>query len=189
MKTFLPCVFALLLLLPAPSPARAEDVPACACAGKAFKQRFRSADAVFTGTVQDIVFVKNSGKGGGGRWNKSLLQADPPITVTLTVDTAYKDTFGKKIFTLNTSLTKYTCSGYPFVKGKGYLVFAYKKKDAHGDTTSLYSFPAGTYEVGGLCGGTREIEKAGDELELLTPEKAPPPAEKTQDVPEEEKHE
>lgn len=170
MKTTLP-ILALALLLAA-FPARADDAPvsACSCTPRAFAARFQGASAVFTGTVREIEVQDKLTKKGNGRWSKTLMQADPPVTVTLDILTPYKGVGQKKTFTLNTSLTKYTCSGYPFTEGRDYLVFAYRRDDPGTESTSLYGFPPDTYEVGGLCGGTKEIEKAADDLARMKPE-------------------
>ena len=125
------------------------------------------ADAVFTGTVRDIVPAQDPIKKSGGRWARRLPQADKPILVTLDVDTSYKGAEKGKPFQLHTSMAHYTCVGYPFKKGQGYLVYAYLHDAEREDRPSLYDYPPGTYDVAGLCGGTTEIEKAGEELNKL----------------------
>lgn len=163
MKTLF-CLFAVFFLA---LPALAEGPPPCACAERRIVRRFAEAEAVFIGTVRNIAPFDEVTRGGGsGKWNKNLPQADRPVAVTLRVDHAYKGAEGSA-FTLHTSLTQYTCAGHPFVKGGQYLVFAYRRNIGESDTTSLYSFPDGTWEVGGLCGGTKRIEAAAADLKWL----------------------
>lgn len=158
MRTFF--VLAVLFLLSAP--ALAAEAPACQCTEKALDQRIAAADAVFAGAVVEIRESKDF---------RRFPKADPPVVVTLKVDEAYKGVKGKESFQLHTSLTRHTCTGHPFEVGKMYLVFAYKRADMAHDFTALYRFPAGTYDVGGLCGGTKLFEKAGQDLKSLKPEK------------------
>lgn len=144
--------------------------PACACAERPIEARYRDATAVFTGTVKSIRPDEAilGAIAGGGTWNKRRPQADAPVVVDLEVDRMYKGKAQKdNMFVLHTSLTEYTCSGHPFVEGKGYLVFAYVQDEAWEDRTSLYTFPSGTFEVGGLCGGTKDISKAGADLAAI----------------------
>jgi hypothetical protein len=151
-------------------PASADDgvPPPCTCLERPVEARFRDATAIFTGTVQDIVAQDQVTRGRSGRWTKRLIQADLPVAVTLNVDKAYKGVAAdKKDFTLHTSLTQYTCAGYPFKKGESYLVFAYRRGDTGTDSAALYSYPPDTFEVGGLCGGTKEIGKASADMDWM----------------------
>jgi hypothetical protein len=174
MKTLF--VLAGIFFLTFAVPARAGDPPPmpCGCTEKAVSVRFHDADAVFTGTVREIASENTVIRKGSGRWSKRLMQADPPVTVMLDIDKSWKGVPAKKTeLTLHTSLTKYTCAGYPFEKGRKYLVFAYRREESQHDDTTLYSYEPGTYEVGGLCGGTKEIEKADDDLAHIKAEDPP----------------
>jgi hypothetical protein len=157
--------FTLLFLASlAPAPARAEDppLPACACTEKSFDVRYDHADAIFAGTVTGIAPVRAFARNG---------QSDPPVEVTFAVDEAYKGLGGAKTFTLHTSLANKTCTGYPFRKGAQYLVFAYRRGDFEYRPESLYRFPEGTYDVEGLCGGTKAFSTAAaEDLRRLKPE-------------------
>jgi hypothetical protein len=157
-KTCIAMMLSAAFFISGLQPVLAADPRACACLGKSLDVRWEDATAVFTGTVQEIASPKNFPK---------KERTDPPIIVTLSVDKAYKGTEGKETFTLYTSLTQYTCTGYPFEKGKQYLVFAYQRQKDHADPSSFYHFHTGTYDVGGLCGGTKELESAAEDLQAL----------------------
>lgn len=149
--------------------AKDNPFPACACAERPFSARQRDATAIFTGTVTEILpdqEILDAPK--GGTWNKRTPQADIPVRVTLAIDKVYKGVAeADKDFILHTSLTEYTCAGHPFEAGKGYLVFAYVQDAKREDRTSIYSFPSGSYEVGGLCGGTKELLDAREDIGQL----------------------
>jgi hypothetical protein len=140
-------------------PAAAEDTR-CACTEKSFAARWTEADAVLAGEVTDITMVDKKPDWGGD---------DPKAVVTLRVNEAYKGLADETTFTLHTTITRYTCMGYPFKKGGQYLVFAYARKTAKRDDDALsgYTFPAGTYGTGGLCGGAKPFTAAADDLKII----------------------
>jgi hypothetical protein len=161
-------LFALTL---ASSAARAEG---CSCLPDPFQKRWDAADAVFTATVIQIdELTKYIRKGNAN---------DIPVNVLLKVDESFKGTAAKPGhgFELQTSLTKDTCTGHPFVKGKEYLIFAYQRSENAEAATSLYNMPAGSWDVGGLCGGTKDISTsaASDEIALIRKKLADKPEEK-----------
>src|SRR5262249_19342638 len=141
----------LLTITLASSAARAEG---CSCLPDPFQKRWDAADAVFTATVVEIdELTKYIRKGNAN---------DIPVSVLLKVDESFKGSAAKPGhgFELQTSLTKDTCTGHPFVKGTEYLIFAYQRNDTTAAITSLYNMPAGTWDVGGLCGGTKDMSTA-----------------------------
>lgn len=143
-------VFSILaaLLLAAP-PLRAEG---CTCSPDPFESRWNAADAVFTGTVIEIKELHQYIRKGNAN--------DKPVSVLLRVNDKFKgpDTLAAGSgFELQTSLTRDTCTGHPFEKGKDYLVYAYQRSPDKYDPTSLYNMPSGSYDVGGLCGGTKAL--------------------------------
>jgi hypothetical protein len=158
MKKFSPCFFLLFfLVLAGPARAMTPGPDSCGCTGADFSTRWKKATTVFTGTVQGITnpqkFVRQR-------------EADPPTEVTLTVQETYKGG-AEKTFVLNTSQTHYTCTGFPFEVGKQYLVFAYERKDGTYTPQSLYKYPVGTFDVNGLCGGTKEFSQAAADAKLI----------------------
>lgn len=150
-KRFFLLNFIMLLLISAAIPAHAaRPLSTCTCAADKLERRWDASVAVIAGTVTDIKVVDEYVNYGS---------KDLPVEVTLQVDDVYK---GKKIgktFTLFTSITKVTCTGHPFELGKKYLIFAYERQDAKFERWSLYEFPTGTYDVGGLCGGTQLFDE------------------------------
>lgn len=141
-------LFYVVLCLAWASPALAQK---CACTEADLQSRYATADAIFTGTVSDIHTIEKYVEYG----NKDL-----PVEVTIEVDESFKKAQAGKPFVLKTSLTRDTCTGHPFEKGKRYLVFAYMRRAETFEYWSLYLFPSGTYDVGGLCGGTKLFDDA-----------------------------
>lgn len=139
-------------------PAAAQAKPQCACAESSLDMRTDRADAIFTGTVTSIKQIDSF---------VTPYNADIPVTVTLDITMPIKGTGDDKTFTLTTNLTRNTCTGYPFVEGQSYLVFAYQRQMGTHASWSPYTFSIGTYDVGGLCGGTKKIADAKDELAKL----------------------
>lgn len=146
---WLTCIMMLFVSMPFETQA-AGPQSSCTCAADTLERRWDASVAVIAGTVTDIKVVDKYVRYGS---------KDLPVEVTLQVDDVYK---GKKIgktFTLFTSITKATCTGHPFELGKKYLIFAYQRQDAKFERWSLYEFPTGTYDVGGLCGGTQPFDE------------------------------
>ena len=158
LKHFFLLNFIMLLFVALPTPALAVGpLSTCTCAADTLERRWNASVAVIAGTVTDIKVVDKYVRYGS---------KDLPVEVTLQVDEAYK---GKDIgttFTLFTSITKVTCTGHPFELGKKYLIFAYQRQDAKFERWSLYEFPTGTYDVGGLCGGTQPFDETALASEL-----------------------
>ncbi len=140
-----------------------SSYPACTCTPASFSGRWRGAEAVFVGTVENISVVEALRVYGGG---------DLPVEVSLHVDAGFKTAQAGEKFVLKTSLTKDTCLGYPFRAGEKYLVFAYQRLAAEREDWSLYPFPSDTYGVGGLCGGTKPFDDSatGADLQMIAVE-------------------
>lgn len=141
----------VLLLVSAPAAAR-EDRPdaKCVCAPAKFDSRWKHATVIFTGTVKTIEVIKIQVQRGN---------VDLPVRVELAVDDVYKGKIKSgAAFELQTSLTRETCTGHPFEKGRKYLVFAYQRAEDAVEDWSLYPLPSGTFDVGGLCGGTKDMD-------------------------------
>lgn len=154
MRLFLSFLIVLSALIAAPAAAK----PPCTCAESSFDNRFDRADVIFTGTVSSIEKLDSFVK---------PYVADIPVKVTLDINTTFKGLDDEKTFTLMTNLTRDTCTGHPFVAGEKYLVFSYRRKEGVFEHWSMYNFSNGTYDVGGLCGGTKKISDAKDDLEQL----------------------
>lgn len=151
--------FFLLFFLAVTLPAVAEEKKnTCSCTMASVETRFEKADVVFKGRVTEIQNVLRL---------QDAKFPDEPIKVFVTVDEAYKGLAQEKTFILHTSYPRYTCGGFPFETEKEYLIFAYQRKTGKYDDASLYRFPLGSYEVGGLCGGTQELEKASVEIKKI----------------------
>lgn len=144
----------LCTVLSAPAFAKAP----CTCAESDLTLRAERADVIFTGRVDTIEtqsdFIKP-------------YVADTPVKITLNISTPIKGLQNEKAFTLMTSLTRDTCTGHPFIEDENYLVFAYQRKDGTFESWSLYNFSNGTYDVGGLCGGTKKLSDAKNDLNQL----------------------
>ena len=146
-------VLSLLAVLMLGSPA--ARAAGCTCSPEPFRNRWNAVDAVFTAHVVGIKELHQYIRKGNAN--------DIPVSVLLKVTERFKgpDTVKKDSgFELLTSLTRDTCTGHPFEEGKDYLVWAYKRQEEKFDATSLYNMPAGSYDVGGLCGGTKAMSEA-----------------------------
>lgn len=145
-------LLALLIALP-PAPVLAKDPrpeAACACAPRPLEARWKEATAIFTGTITSIEVIKIQVQRGN---------VDLPVKVKLAVDDVYKGELKSgETFELQTSLTRETCTGHPFEDRRKYLVFAYVRSEDTVEDWSLYPLPSGTYDVGGLCGGTKDMD-------------------------------
>jgi hypothetical protein len=143
----------LLIALPAPLKAYAwEERPEakCTCAPAKLDSRWKKSAVIFTGTVRSIDVIKRQVQRGN---------VDLPVSVSLAVDDVYKGKVKSgEAFELQTSLTRETCTGHPFEKGRKYLVFAYERQEDVVEDWSLYPLPSGTFDVGGLCGGTKDMD-------------------------------
>lgn len=153
---YLSCITMLLIGIPSASHA-AMPLSTCTCAADTLERRWDASVAVITGTVTDIKVVDKYVRYGS---------KDLPVEVTLQVNDVYKGKEIGKTFTLFTSITKVTCTGHPFELGKKYLIYAYQRQDAKFERWSLYEFPTGTYDVGGLCGGTQPFDEVALAQEL-----------------------
>lgn len=131
-----------------PTSAGADGTDKCTCTPNTPEKRWQEADAVFIGTVESITVSKEF---------RSVAFVDPPVEVTLLVDEGFKGATSGGKFVLKTSLTRETCTGHPFEPWKKYIVFAYRRTAEELEPWSLYNYPSGTYDVGGLCGGTKPI--------------------------------
>lgn len=140
---------ALVLLVFAAQPAgaaRHRDNVTCTCTPAELKIRAMDTHQIYVGRVTRIDEVPEMRQAG---------KNDPPVKVELEVSEIIKGLpAGTKKDTLYSSLTRTTCTGHPFVAGKEYLVYAYRRLASTYEDWSLYDFPTGTHDVGGLCGGT-----------------------------------
>lgn len=158
-------IYALITLLAAllatmtPQPATSARLgPAtCTCLPEAFDMRVAKAYRIYTGTVRSIEIQEQMVEPG---------REDPPAIVTISVDEAFKDSAHKRSEVLHTSLTRVTCAGHAFEEGKTYLIYAYQRLASTYETWSLYDFKTGTYDVGGLCGGTVAVDLPAAQEEL-----------------------
>ncbi len=154
----------LLALLLIPLPALAKDPrpeAACVCAPRPLDARWKDATNIFTGTVRSIDVIKIQVQRGN---------VDLPVKVAVAIDEVYKGEVKKgEAFELQTNLTRETCTGHPFVQGHRYLVYAYRRDEEYVEDWSLYPLPSGTFDVGGLCGGTKDMEDKSvpEEIEQL----------------------
>lgn len=159
------CVICVLAAF-APDSARAQsrERVACTCLPPDIDTRITQAHRIFTGTLRRLETVDSMMQPG---------RKDPPVIATFDVEEDFKDAAGKQQ-TLHTSLTRVTCAGYPFEEGKTYLVYAYQRLASTYERWSLYDFKTGTFDTGGLCGGTIEIsdDRAIDEIKKLRDMKA-----------------
>jgi hypothetical protein len=150
--------FLFLVLLLAITPASTAFAQSCSCTQDSFDNRWERASAVFIGTVRSIRTIEERVTPGVD---------DLPVEVMLAVAEPFKSAAEQKYFTLHTSLTRNTCTGHPFAVGSTYLVYAYVRRADSAEHWSLYNFPSGTYDVGGLCGGTKSGSEAVADLKLI----------------------
>lgn len=148
-----------LLFMESSLATKGEALPgrSCFCTPREPDVRWQSADAVFEGTVTEIKAIEKM---------TSAYDFDPPVKVTLQVDQPYKGADKNSDFVISTSLTRFTCAGYPFEKDAQYLVYAYQRKEGIRHSTAIYNFPFGSYDVGGLCGGTKELSDPATAADL-----------------------
>lgn len=162
-RLLLPLILALALpviLAPAPAAAaRKQPVSRCLCAPPSFEDRFRLADGVFTGKITNIEIVQE-------RAERNV--ADTPVKVTIDVDKGYKAVPDHVQFILNSNMNVNTCMGYKYETGKSYLFYVYMRRPETAEEWSLYDYPSGTYDVGGICGGTVPLNEAGTVPEIET---------------------
>lgn len=149
MNGYIRGLLAIFLLLPFQAGAADSQAPACVCTPGSFASRWTGADAVFIGTVEDVSIIEKF---------RAPNTMDLPAAVRLRIDDAYKNVKTGEDFLIHTSLTRETCLGHPFEAGGKYLVFAYQRKEGIYESWSLYNFSKGTYDVGGLCGGTKPFD-------------------------------
>ena len=159
MKPVLKLLFLLGVLLMTAPVFAGEKEPPCACMESTFDKRWQRAESVFVGSVAAIkVFDKM----------RIPFLDDIPVEVTFDVESPFKGVEGEEtVFVLNTNLTRRTCTGHPFEVGKKYLVFAYQRADGDPAAWSAYHYPVGSFDVGGLCGGTKSLDKAADDLKKI----------------------
>ncbi|MDF3023551.1 MAG: hypothetical protein K0R10_912 [Alphaproteobacteria bacterium] len=155
--------FALLLIFCVPASA-AQKRTQCNCMAEPLEKRWEKSGAVFTGTVAEAVEVKEWSQRGN---------ADMPLIVTVKVDQGYKGVEKGNTFKFYSNKQVNTCMGADFEAGKSYLFFAYQRAPDVYERWSLYDFPSGTYDVGGLCGGTRASHDAATAAEIAEIEKLP----------------
>jgi hypothetical protein len=147
----LTCLIPGLILVSAPDARALQEKTTCQCMEAPLKRRWESARAVFTGTVTEIEIVKE----WVARGNDDL-----PVIVTVTVDEPFKGVEKGNIFRFHSSLHKDTCMGADYETGKAFLFFAYEREERIYEKWSLYDFDTGTFDVGGLCGGTKKMDDA-----------------------------
>ena len=140
----------LVFLTLAPGIARA-----CQCGMPEFEMKWKEADAVFSGKVVTITPLE--------QYRKSSLD-EIPVKVDIEIIQLFKGKIKEKIISLHTSLNDHTCTGYGFKLGESYLVYGYQRKAETYEHWSFYNFPSGTWDVGGLCGGTLPLAEAEKEF-------------------------
>lgn len=146
-------VLSMLFLFALGAPA--ARAAGCTCSPDPFEDRWDAADVVFTATVVEIKVLHE--------YLRKDNANDMPVRVRLRLIDKFKGPASLRTnggFELQTSLTRDTCTGHPFEEGKNYLVYAYRRNDETFEATSLYNMPARTYDVGGLCGGTKILTDA-----------------------------
>jgi len=139
--------------------AKKQPMSRCLCAPPSFEDRFRVADGVFTGKVTKIEVVEE-------RAERNV--ADMPVKVSIDVDKGYKAVPDHVQFVLNSNMNVNTCMGYKYEVGKKYLFYVYMRRPETAEEWSLYDYPSGTFDVGGICGGTVPLDEAGSVPELET---------------------
>lgn len=151
----------LLATVPAAAPAMAakrDNKPVCSCTPVELAQKISAADQIFTARVERIADRSDMAQPG---------RDDPPVEVHLVVSEVFKGLpDGAKKAVLHTSLTRVTCTGHPFVAGREYLVYGYRRLASSYEDWSLYDFPTGTVGTGGLCGGTAPMGTAQSAAEI-----------------------
>ncbi len=157
--------------LPLSSTADAKGRDKCICSPNSFSSRWQEANAVFVGTVETITVAEKYVQYGN---------TETPVEVTLHVNDAYKGTKIDEKFILHTNLAIETCTGHPFEEKQKYLVFAYKRSEDKYEVWSMYNFPSDTWDVGGLCGGTKLFSDAAtsEDLKEIAKMAEPPKPEK-----------
>ena len=158
--------FFFMIFLAAP-PAGAESpaasgasspktAPECSCTAENFDQYWRKSAAVFIGTVTGVQIID--------KLDNPYIE-DKPVKVIVSVEKIYKGIEEKeKSFIFFSNLARTTCMGYNYEKGVKYLFFAYERIPYETREWSLYRYPSETYDVGGVCGGTRKFDDAADIL-------------------------
>ncbi len=161
----LACAAALVLPLPKPAAALQKSTK-CQCMEQPLPRRWEDSQAVFTGTVTDIELVKQWTQRGNN---------DIPVIVTVTVDEGFKAVEKGNIFKFHSNQHHDTCMGADFEKGTSFLFFGYERREQFYEQWSLYDFDTGTFDTGGLCGGTKRMDDAltAPEIEAI---KALPPS-------------
>lgn len=136
---------------------------ACECVPRPLDTRFEKADAIFIGVAEEVVEITDyEPLPEIADWAEN----EPAIKVLFKVRRNLKNADAKE-FTLHTSYSRSSCSGYMIDEAKEYLVFAYKRRETGGQGSS-YAFPAGTYGVGGLCGDTASTDWEVTKEEIKT---------------------
>lgn len=131
---------------------------ACQCVMPEFDMKWHTSDAVFSGKVTAITPLE--------KFRKSALD-EMPVTVDIEIMEIYKGKLESNTVTLHSSLNEHTCTGYKFKLGESYLFYAYQRKAETYERWSFYNFPSGTWDIGGLCGGTMPLGEAKSELPAL----------------------
>jgi hypothetical protein len=108
------------------------------------KELFKRNDSVFVGKVIEL----SSEKVG---------TLNPKSRATFAVQSILK---GR----VNKTITIVTSVGMEFVKGNDYLVYAYKTTKEN----YLYKYEEGEYATDTVCGGTKELSLAGNDLKQLS---------------------
>lgn len=129
----------------------------CGCVPASLETRWKKADIIFTGTVHKIEVVN--------KYYKSTIP-ELPVKVTISILERFKGVKKEKEIDIHTSLSKFSCTGYPLEENKDYLFYGYKREPGSHEEWSFYNFPSGTYGIGGLCGGTAPIEDEDTKEEL-----------------------
>jgi hypothetical protein len=128
-----------------------QDGFACSCVGPRGKEALAGAAAAFSGKVVQIE-----------RLDADEPRGEPRIIVTFEVYRWWKGQL-KKSVVLHTIYNKWSCEGYFFKEGGEYVVFAYRNRE---HMAEKFPFAKDTLGVT-LCGGTKVLANANDELREL----------------------
>ena len=118
----------------------------CSCVGPRGREILTAHAAVFTGKATRVQYLE-----------PDRPDVEPPIVVTFEVYQAWKGPV-RRTAVLRTIYNKWSCNGYYFKEGREYLVAAARVTE---DAVKRASYDIGAVS---LCGGTRELSDAKEDL-------------------------
>ena len=128
---------------------------ACSCAPRPTDAALKYSHAVFSGKVIKIEYLDDS----------KQRNPEPRFIVTFKVSRAWKGVNSQE-FVLHTIDNSWTCRGYYFRQDKEYLVFAYQNGAEDAQRFAPHKLPEESFGVS-LCGGTKLLKEATNDLEVL----------------------